>query len=303
MNRNHRTLNSPERENRETRCRDSGTLFVVGTPIGNLEDITLRALRILKEADLIAAENVRHSKRLCSHHGIETRITSYHQHNRKTKGPEIINRLKAGENVALVTSAGTPAVSDPGSLLVSKANENGIRVSPLPGPSAAIAALSVCGLGVAEFLFLGFLSNRAGKRRNELKKLKDETRTIIFYEAPHRIKSMLKDIKEILGNRKIVVLREMTKVYEEIKHGMIEDIVDELEHADIKGEFTIVLEGGGPDKADDRIDARVRDEIVKMLLENRMGVKDIATRLSREHDLRYRSIYRECIAIKKSRFP
>ena len=278
-----------------------GILYVVATPIGNLEDITLRALRVLKEVDLIAAENVRHSKRLCNHHGIGTRITSYHQHNRNNRAPEIINRLRSGKDVALVTSAGTPAISDPGVLLVNKAHEEGIRVSPVPGPSAATAALSVCGLDVAEFLFIGFLSNRSGRRKNEIKGLADETRTMIFYEAPHRIISMLRDLQEIFGrNRKIVILRELTKVYEEIRQATVGDVIDELEHSDIKGEFTIVVEGKVPRKTDNKIDSIIKGKIAKMLTENRMGVKDIATLLSRESGLSYRSIYRECIAFKKT---
>ncbi|HJX33576.1 MAG TPA: 16S rRNA (cytidine(1402)-2'-O)-methyltransferase [Desulfatiglandales bacterium] len=279
--------------------QNPGTLYVVSTPIGNLEDVTLRALKILKDADLIAAENTRQTRGFCSHYNIKTRLISYHQHNQRPRGHELIERLKKGSDIALVTSAGTPSVSDPGSLLVNMALEHGIRVSPIPGPSAAIAALSVSGLHVDRFLFLGFLSNRPGKRKKELRELTNEQRCMVFYEAPHRIKAMLKDMNEILGDRYVVILRELTKIYEEIKRGPVSLILKELDDQVLKGEFTVVLAGAEKRENEDSVDNKTRDIIKRLLRENRIGVKEIATRLSREFGLNYRTVYKEGLIIKK----
>ena len=277
-----------------------GTLYVVSTPIGNLEDVTLRALKILKDVDLIAAENTRQTRVFCGHYDIKTRLISYHQHNQRPRGRELIERLKNGSDIALVTSAGTPSISDPGSLLVNMALGNGIRVSPIPGPSAAIAALSVSGLHVDRFLFLGFLSNRTGKRKKELRDLAHEQRCMVFYEAPHRIKAMLKDICEILGDRHVVVLRELTKIYEEIKRGPVSLILKELDDHVLKGEFTVVLAGAEKRENEDFVDNKTRDIIKRLLHENKMGVKEIATRLSKEFNLNYRTVYKEGLIIKKA---
>jgi len=276
-----------------------GTLYIVSTPIGNLEDVTLRALKILKDVDLIAAENTRQTRGFCSHYNIKTRLISYHQHNQRPRGPELIERLKKGSNIALVTSAGTPSISDPGSLLVNMALANGIRVSPIPGPSAVIAALSVSGLHVDRFLFLGFLSNRPGKRKKELRELAQERRCMVFYEAPHRIRAMLKDINEILGDRYLVILRELTKIYEEIKRGPVSLILKELDDHILKGEFTVVLAGAEKRENEDFMDNKTRDIIKRLLRENKMGVKQIATRLSKEFSLNYRTVYKEGLIIKK----
>ena len=184
-----------------------GTLYVVSTPIGNLEDITLRALRILKEVDLIAAESVEHTRALCRHFGIETRLTGYNQHNQGVKGPALIRKLQQGSSIALVTNAGTPGVSDPGVLLARQAAEGGIRISPVPGPSAVTAALSVSGMRGESFVFCGFLSSRAGKRRGELKELASEKRTLVFFEAPHRIEETLQDLQEVLGDRPMLLIQ------------------------------------------------------------------------------------------------
>jgi 16S rRNA (cytidine1402-2'-O)-methyltransferase len=277
-----------------------GTLYVVSTPIGNLEDVTLRALKILKDVDLIAAENTRQTRGFCSHYNIKTGLISYHQHNQRSRGPELIERLKKGSDIALVTSAGTPSISDPGSLLVNMALGNGIRVSPIPGPSAAIAALSVSGLHVDRFLFLGFLSNKTGKRKKELRDLAHEQRCMVFYEAPHRIKAMLKDMNEVLGDRYVVILRELTKIYEEIKRGTVSLILKELDDHILKGEFTVVLAGVEKREDEDLVGNKVRDIIKRLLLEKKMGVKQIATRLSKEFGLNYRTVYKEGLIIKKA---
>jgi 16S rRNA (cytidine1402-2'-O)-methyltransferase len=284
----------------ELRNPESGTLYVVSTPIGNLEDVTLRALKILKDVDMIAAENTRQTRGFCSHYNIKTRLISYHQHNQRSRGPELIERLKKGSDIALVTSAGTPSISDPGSLLVNMALGNGIRVSPIPGPSAAIAALSVSGLHVDRFLFLGFLSNKTGKRKKELRDLAHEQRCMVFYEAPHRIKAMLKDINEVLGDRYVVILRELTKIYEEIKRGTVSLILKELDDHILKGEFTVVLAGAEKKEDEDFVDNKVRDTIKRLLLERKMGVKEVATRLSKEFGLNYRTVYKEGLIIKKA---
>jgi len=278
----------------------AGTLYIVSTPIGNLEDITLRAVRILKSVDLIAAENVKHSKGLCRHYGINTPLTSYHQHNRSVKGPELIRRLKNGFNIALVTNAGTPAVSDPGNRLINQALEANIKVSPVPGPSAVVTALSVSGLRAERFLFLGFLSNRPGKRRKELKNLRHESRAMVLFEAPHRVHALLTDIKEILGDRHMVLLRELTKVYEEIKRGSVSSILEELKGDKSKGEFTLVVEGSDKEKHVQKLDIITKKKIEQLLKKNRMSVKEIAKELSNEEGLPYRTIYKECLSIKKA---
>lgn len=283
----------------KTANKDSGTLYVVSTPIGNLEDITLRAIKVLKNVDLIAAENIRHTKSLLNHYGIKAPLTSYHQHNRKKKAPELLAKLEAGSDIALVTSAGTPGISDPGAMLISQVHKNNIKVSPIPGPSAVIAALSVCGLRIDKFLFMGFLSSRAGKRKKEIKELINEQRTMIFYEAPHRIKSMLKDLRDIIGDRRIVILRELTKVYEEIKLGHIDPILGTLEGKKVQGEFTVIVAGSENEKKDSPLDQKTRDMIIKLLKKKDSGVKDTAKKISNDLNLNYRAIYRECLALKK----
>ena len=287
-------------ESKSNLCDENyGTLYVVSTPIGNLEDITLRALKTLKEADLIAAENVNHSKGMCRHYGIGTKLISYNQHNRKAKGPEIVNSLKTGSDIALITSAGTPAVSDPGSYLIGMAVEAGIKVCPVPGPSAVITALSVSGIRMDRFLFLGFLSSKAGKRRKELKGMRDEPRTMVFYEAPHRIKAMLIDLQDILGDRNIGLTRELTKVYEEFKRGKVSEIIEDVEQKGIKGEITLVVAGKQKDETDESFDVATIEKIEKALKEGVHSVRDIAEDVAEEQGLAYRVVYKECLRIKK----
>ncbi|MEA2040173.1 MAG: 16S rRNA (cytidine(1402)-2'-O)-methyltransferase, partial [Thermodesulfobacteriota bacterium] len=236
-------MKTPNTSDGEIQNQDCGTLYVVSTPIGNLEDITLRALRILKTVHIIAAENVAHTRGLCRNYGIKTLVIGYHQHNEKVKGPELIKRLKSGLDIALVTDAGTPGISDPGAYLVSMAANDGIKATPVPGPSAPIAALSVSGFPTDKFVFMGFLSNRPGKRKNELSKLVSEPRTMIFFESPHRVRAMLIDLREILGDRQIVMQREMTKVFEEAKRGSVSVVLEHLKRSRIRGEFTLVVPG------------------------------------------------------------
>lgn len=278
--------------------KDYGTLYIVGTPIGNLEDITLRALRVLKEVEVIAAESVRHSRGLCSHYGIRTKLISYNQHNQKVKGAELISRLKSGESVALVTNAGTPGVSDPGVMLSSQALEENIRVSPVPGPSSVAAALSISGLRGDKFVFMGFLSHRAGKRRKELEGLTSESRTMVFFEAPHRLRDMLGDLKGILGDRRIVIVREMTKLYEETINGFISEIIDVLGNDQIKGEFTLVVPGNDRTEDGRSLSHELEMKIGDLLKENGLSVRDIAKKIASEDKVSYRNAYRACLAFK-----
>jgi 16S rRNA (cytidine1402-2'-O)-methyltransferase len=227
----------------------TGKLFVVSTPIGNLEDITLRALRILGDVQLIAAENREHTKKLCSHYSIKTPITSYNSHNKRFKGLQLVEKIKCGINIALVSDAGTPCLSDPGFKLVQEAIEESITVVPVPGVSACLAALSVSGLRTDRFVFIGFLSNKGGRRRKELKKLQTESKTMIFFESPHRLIRMLEDMNDILGDRKIALGKEITKVFENFKRASISEVLASIRNEVIRGEYTIVVEGvHGDDK-------------------------------------------------------
>ena len=220
-----------------------GTLYIVSTPIGNLEDITLRALRTLKEVDLIAAEDTRHTSLLLKHFGIRTPLTSYFEGNELKKREFILSRLKQGDQIALVSDAGTPGISDPGFRLIRLAIENRIPVVPIPGPSAVIAALSAAGLPTDAFLFRGFLPHKSKKRRDLLQQLGEVKETLIFYESPHRISETLQDIFDILGDREIVLTRELTKVYEEILRGKVSEIQNQITGRKMKGEITLVISG------------------------------------------------------------
>ncbi len=214
-----------------------GTLFVVATPIGNLEDLSLRALRILKEVDLIAAEDTRHTKILLDHYGIKTPMTSYHRYTRARKIDYILNRLGEGKSIALVCDAGTPGISDPGWKLINTAVNKGIEVVPIPGPSAFLAAASVSVIPLSQFIYLGFLPKKKG-RKKLLNSLKDEERVIIFYESSHRILKTLTEIKEIFGDREVVVCRELTKKFEEIIRGRIGEVIKEIKP---RGEFVVII--------------------------------------------------------------
>jgi 16S rRNA (cytidine1402-2'-O)-methyltransferase len=219
----------------------SGILHVVSTPIGNLEDITLRALRVLKEADLIACEDTRRTLKLLSHFEISKRLVSYHEHNELTRAPEIVIDLEQGAKVALVTDAGTPAISDPGHRLVSLCLRHGVKVVPVPGASAFVAALSASGLPTEEFTFAGFLPSRPTERRKALRELATEPRTLALYEAPHRLLDTLEDALEILGNRPAVMAREITKAFEEFSRGHIEDLVQAARTKPPRGEITLLI--------------------------------------------------------------
>jgi len=266
-----------------------GILYIVATPIGNLEDITFRALRVLREVDVIAAEDTRHTQILLSHHDIHTPLTSYHEHNEKTKAQELVTRLARGKNIALVSDAGTPAISDPGFRLVVQAIRAGVRIIPIPGASALTAVLSATGLPTDRFVFEGFLPAKKKLRRERLQTLRDETRTLIFYEAPHRLKDTLDDIHELLGNREAVLAREVTKIHEEFLRGPVSALVRELVSGEVRGEVTLIISGSAGE-------SRVNEDLLKAEIRELKGqglrVKEIAEVLGEKFGYSKKDIYR-----------
>ena len=220
-----------------------GTLYIVSTPIGNLEDMTYRAVRVLSEVSVIAAEDTRHTRALLTHYQIHTPLTSYHDFNKEEKSAVLISRLKEGASIALVSDAGTPTISDPGYFLINQAILAKIPVSPIPGPSAAIAALSISGLPTDRFAFEGFMPRKKGARVKKLLALQSDPRTLIFYESPYRVLGLLQDIETVLGKRRIAFCREMTKKFEEIIYGDVHEVIQKLGNKKRLGEFTFVVEG------------------------------------------------------------
>ena len=220
-----------------------GTLYIVSTPIGNLEDITLRAVRVLKEVDVIAAEDTRHSAKLLHHYGISRPLVSYWGEKEKVKSDEVLAKLRDGQSVALISDSGTPGISDPGGVLIKKAAEEGIALISVPGPSALVAACSLSALPVKEFTFIGFLPPRKAQRQRALRELSLEKRTLVFYEAPHRIVEALEDMAEIFGGRNAALVKEITKVHEEVLRGRLADILLMLHNKTVAGEYVVVVEG------------------------------------------------------------
>ena len=220
----------------------TGVLYVVGTPIGNLEDITYRAVRVLREAEVIACEDTRHTRKLLDHYGIEAKLISYHEHNEAERAQELVQKLLDGTNIAQVSDAGMPGISDPGYRVIKLAIERGIPVMPVPGPSALVAALAVSGLPTDAFEFRGFLPAKSGQRRTVLESIRTAEHTVIFYEAPHRIGEAVEDIVAILGPaRPMVIARELTKVYEEFLRGTAGELAGQIHNRDLKGEITILI--------------------------------------------------------------
>jgi 16S rRNA (cytidine1402-2'-O)-methyltransferase len=218
-------------------------LYIVSTPIGNLADITLRALDVLKRVDLIACEDTRHTGLLLKHYNINNKLTSFYEYNKKERTPEIIRLLQEGKSVALVSDAGTPGISDPGFYLIRETIKENLAVIPIPGPSALLSALIISGLASDRFAFEGFLPKRGGRKYKKLEGLKDETRTMIFYDSPYRVAESLKDMLEVLGDRPMVLVRELTKKFETIIRGKISEIITQIENKKLKGEFVIVVQG------------------------------------------------------------
>jgi 16S rRNA (cytidine1402-2'-O)-methyltransferase len=277
-----------------------GILYLVATPIGNLEDITLRALRVLKEVDLIAAEDTRHTRHLLTHYGIKTPLTSYHEHNERRKAQFLVERLQSGNSVALVTDAGTPAISDPGYRLVTAAIAAEIPVTPIPGPSAVTAVLAASGLPTDRFGFEGFLPAAKSDRRGRLLALKDDTRSLVFYEAPHRLKECLRDICEILGDREVVLAREVTKIHEEFRRGLASEQLGKLANQEVRGEITLVVRGAAdqPQVSEATLEAEIR-----RLRAAGMHVKAIAESLGERYGYSKKSIYRLALELDKRLSP
>lgn len=270
-----------------------GALYVVSTPIGNLEDITLRAVRVLKEVSLIAAEDTRHTKKLLTHYGIGTPLTSYFEHNEKEKAPQIIDRIKEGMDVALVSDAGTPGVSDPGYRLVRLAVENSIKVVSVPGPSAVVSALSISGLPLDEFTFKGFLPAARNRLSKFLLDIKGAEHTYVVYESPRRVAASLEVIEEVLGDIDVMVAREMTKLHEEVIRGRVSEVRAAIAGRELKGEVTIILRTRRV-----AVSTATVEEEIKSLLEAGFPLKEAARVVSREFGLPGREVYRKALGIK-----
>ena len=273
----------------------TGCLYLVATPIGNLEDITVRAIRVLKEADLVACEDTRQTQKLLQHYGIHKELISYHAHNELTRAPELVIQLEEGAQVALVSDAGMPVVSDPGHRLVVLCLRHHIPVVPIPGPSAFVAALAASGLPTEEFLFVGFLPSRAGARRKKLDELKSEPRAIVLYEAPHRLADTLADAAEILGARHAVVAREITKIHEEFLRGSLGELRDAARQREPRGEITLLIgpaEEGVPQAAPTvSLKKRVEQLETELGLDRKAALKQAA----RERGLGKREAYKQLL--------
>lgn len=275
----------------------AGTLFVVATPIGNLEDITLRAIKTLKRVDLIAAEDTRHTRRLLNAHGIEGRLVSYHEHNEQKRTRELMDRLKQGASVALVSDAGTPTVSDPGYRLVQSAAEQQIRVVPIPGVSAAMAALSASGLTTDSFTFVGFPDRKKAKRLNQLRELAESPHTLIFYQSPRRMVSLLEELNGIMGDRPAVLARELTKLHEEFIHGTLSEISEELKQRPaLKGECTLLVTGAPPlQPAEADLEAAIHAELS---VPHSRSLSEIAKTLAKQYNVPRKTVYDKALRIK-----
>jgi 16S rRNA (cytidine1402-2'-O)-methyltransferase len=283
-----------------TKCaRMAGTLYIVSTPIGNLEDITHRALRILREVDMIACEDTRHTRKLLNHFGIDRRTISYHEHNEAERAGELCELLLAGQSVALVSDAGTPLVSDPGFRLVNTATDKGINVVPVPGATAIIAALSASGLASDQFLFAGFLPARANPRKAKLEELRALNATLILYEAPHRIAATLRDARDVLGNRQAVVARELTKLHEEFVRGTLDELAQAFtDSMKARGEIVLMISGAGPgDQLEPELHQSSETSFVETMdrlqrdgLDEKTALKKAARQLGLKRDEAYRML-------------
>ena len=284
--------------------KTEGILYICGTPIGNLEDITLRALKILKEVKLIAAEDTRHTKKILNHYQINTKVSSYYEYNKFKKAPHLVGILKNGQDIALVSDAGMPGISDPGYVLIDLALKNNIKIIPIPGVSALITALVVSGLPTDKFVFEGFLPRKIKERKRYFKSIENEERTIIFYETPQRLKRALKDMLEIWGDRKIVIARELTKMYEEIIRGKLSQVLTEISTKEIKGEITLIVQGGIKKKGNDTIDFLIKECIIEKYLNKlkKQGYsnKDIIKIAQERLNIPKNLIYKKLLEIKNS---
>ncbi|MBR2241030.1 MAG: 16S rRNA (cytidine(1402)-2'-O)-methyltransferase [Clostridia bacterium] len=278
---------------------ERGKLYLVATPIGNLEDITYRAVRILNEVDIIAAEDTRHSLKLLNHLNISKPLISYHRHNEDNKTELLINKLLKGENIALITDAGTPAISDPGEEVVSQAIKNNIEVIPIPGACALINAVIASGMNTKEFVFYGFLPLNKKLRKNKFDEIKRENKTIILYEAPHKINQTLKDLLEELGNVNIVIARELTKIHEEFIRGKINDIIKN--NLELKGEIIIVIEGNKKtdnNEIKDLLNNMSLDEHYEYYKKQKLEKKEIIKKIAKDRNVNKNDIYMQLIEKK-----
>jgi 16S rRNA (cytidine1402-2'-O)-methyltransferase len=270
-------------------------LYLVATPIGNLDDMTYRAVECLKNVDLIACEDTRHSRILLDYYDIKTRTTSYHEHNKYEKAAELVLQMRQGVRVAVITDAGTPGISDPGEELVKQALEAGLEVTSLPGPSAVITALSMCGLSSRRFVFEGFLPADKKERKEALARLSQDTRTMVIYEAPHRIKKTLKELLDTLGDRRIRICRELTKKFEEVMRFTITEAMEYFENTEPKGEMVVIIEGLSQEEADN---ARAQEweqmsveEHVDFYINQGMSEKDAMKAAAKDRNVSKRDIY------------
>ena len=272
-------------------------LYLVATPIGNLEDMTVRALRILKEVDVIAAEDTRNTKKLCNYFEINTPLVSYHEHNLEAGGEKLLTYLRDGKSVALVSDAGLPCISDPGADIVEKALMEDFAVVPVPGANAALTALIASGLIPQPFYFFGFLNRNKKERRLQLEKLAKREETILFYEAPHRLKEALKDLQLVLGNRRIVLARELTKKFEEFLRGTIEEAIEWVESNEVRGEFVVVVEGNTSGEVEEEDNAWASMTIVEhvnfIMEETNVSSKEAIKEVAKLRGLPKRDVYNE----------
>jgi len=269
-----------------------GTLYIVSTPVGNLEDITLRAIRILGEVDIIAAEDTRHSVKLLNHLGIRKPMISYWREKEQVRSDEIIKRLHAGQSIALISDAGTPGISDPGAVLIKKAIEENIQILSIPGPSAFVAALSVSGLPTDQFTFMGFLPSRTAQRQKFLREVYLEQRTLIFYEAPHRIVDTLLDVSHIFGERKAALIKEITKFHEDVVRGSITEIIEEVQKTTIAGEYVIIVEGWSG------MNTSITEDVLSELhtcMRKGLGRKEAVKRIAETFGLSKKELYKKSL--------
>jgi 16S rRNA (cytidine1402-2'-O)-methyltransferase len=285
---------------RMTEQTKPGTLYVVATPIGNLEDITYRAVRVLKEADLIACEDTRHTAKLLHHYEIDKPTISYHEHNEAARAEELVTKLAVGLNVAQVSDAGMPGISDPGYRVISLAIERGVKVVPIPGPSALVAALAASGLPTDSFQFLGFLPAKSGQRRTLLETLRDAQNTTVVYEAPHRIAETMKDIAELLGAaRPVVLARELTKVHEEFIRGSAAKILQRVQKHELKGEMTLLIGKGELQAAQPGTD--IASRLKEIMREQEVDENAALKVLAKEHGISKSEAYRELQRVKRKK--
>lgn len=276
-----------------------GKLYLCPTPIGNLDDITFRTLKTLKTVDLIAAEDTRHTIKLLNYFEIKKPLTSYHEHNKIEKGKILIDKIIDGDNIALVTDAGMPAISDPGEDLVKLAIEENIEIVALPGATAFVLALVVSGFSTRRFIYEGFLSSNKKARREELEVFKSETRTVILYESPHRLKDLLKDIETVLGDRELSISREITKKYEEVFRGNVKECIEKFTEQDPRGEFIVVLKGVSREKIEDEKKEKwqelsIREHII-VCMENGLSKKEAIKKVSKDRTLPKNEVYQEAL--------